>query len=39
MSKEINKAVMNRSRLLNKHRKDKTPESKLAYNKGIFVFH
>ena len=33
ITKEIRKAIMNRSKLLNKFRKDKTKENKDAYNK------
>ena len=33
MNKPLQKAIMNRSRLLNKYRKKKTEETKLAYKK------
>ena len=33
INKEISKAIMARSRLLNKYRRDKTESNKLAYNK------
>ena len=33
MNKPLQKAIMNRSRLLNKYRKEKTEETKLAYKK------
>ena len=33
MFKELNKAIMTRSRLLNKYLKDKSADSKIAYDK------